>query len=883
MLRLMLLTQRIAIPLGGLVFLLTASPGEALIVDPPTDPLTLAQNGAPDGSRLLQNGQQFYQSGQYHQAVQAWQTAAQRFEQSQSPTNQALSLSYLALAQNALGEFEAANASIAVALDLATPYGSERPSLLAQIWNTQGRLSLNQGQAEAALQHWQQAQDWYAKANDTAGVLGAQINEVQALQVLGYFRQANLKSQAIDQKLATLPDPELKVFALRSFGNLLQITGTLAESSEKLNEALVLAEQQQDRQEQSLILNSLGNVYRQIEDPEAWAKSAEYYQRSVSIAPSLSTRVEAKLNHLSLLLSAIDNDALTEAGSETLPDLLLGLQTDLSQLPLSRQSLEAQVNWSIQLIKLRQSLQEQTNQRAIPEPLAAIADSPVLFPQQIAQTLALAIQQSQQLQDDRTESFATGILGSLYEQNQQWQEATQLTQRALVLAAQVKADDIAYRWQWQLGRILNQSGGDRVEAIAAYQGAIDTLHEIRGDLLATNPEFQFSFRESVEPVYREIVSILVQPNASEQDLRQARAAIEGLQLAELEDFFRSSCIDISTANIDELDPTAATIYPIILDDRLEVIRSVPGQPLRHHTVPLGKAEIENTLEQLLQSLNPAFDDQYRLNLSKEVYDWLIAPIEAELGTVETLTFVLDGFFRSIPMAALYDGNQYLIERYSIALAPGLQLVDPTRIDREQSRVLALGVSQARRDFPPLPGVKAELAEIEKALPTKVILDESFTEANMRDAVLAAPFPILHLATHGQFSSVSNNTFLLSWDQLINVKQFQDLIDERSFIPEQPIELLVLSACETAAGDKQAALGLAGFAVQSGARSTLATLWSVSDESTAQFMTNFYHTFLEQTELSRGATLRAAQLSLLKDSQYQHPFYWAPFVLVGNWL
>lgn len=889
----MRMTQRILFPLGGIFCCAwMVSPAEALMVDSVDPPLFISPDLVPprvqqiaqtlpsDPSDLILQGQQLYQSGQYSQAAQRWRTAAQQFEQSRSIPRQALSLSYLALAENALGDFEAANTTIAEALTLATPYGSGNPGLLGQIWNTQGRLSLTQGQAEAAVNQWQTAQRWYTAAKDTAGVVGSRLNEVQALQVLGYFRQANLKSKAIDAQLKALPDDSLKVFALRSFGNLLQITGTPANASEILNQALTLAEQQQNRQEQSLILNSLGNVYRQGDDAESLEKSADYYQRSAQAAPTLGLRVEAKLNHLSLLLNAAKTGTLAADPSRALPTLLADLGTELPELPLSRQALEAKINGAVQLIKLRQYLQ---SQKTLPPTLAPIADSPLLTPASIAQNLAQVIQEAQQIQDDRTESFATGTLGSLYEQTQQWEEATRLTQRALVLAAQVKADDIAYRWQWQLGRIFDHSGDDRRAAINAYQGAIDTLQDIRGDLLATNPEFQFSFRDSVEPVYRELVSLLIQPNASVADLKQARSAIEGLQLAELEDFFRSSCIDIPTTDIDQLDPTAAIIYPIILNDRLEVITSIPGQDLQHHTIPLRKTEVENTLEQLLQSLNPAFDDQYRLNLSKQVYDWLIAPIAPELGEVQTLTFVLDGFLRSIPMAALYDGQQYLVENYNIALAPGLQLVDPTQIDRANSRVLALGLSEARRDFPPLPGVKEELSEIEKALPTKVILDESFTEANMRNAVLETPFPILHLATHGQFSSMSSETFLLSWDELIDVKQFQDLIDERSFIPEQPIELLVLSACETAAGDKQAALGLAGFAVKSGARSTLATLWSVSDESTAKFMTNFYHSFLEQTQISRGAALREAQLTLLHQSEYQHPFYWAPFVLVGNWL
>jgi CHAT domain-containing protein len=98
----------------------------------------------------------------------------------------------------------------------------------------------------------------------------------------------------------------------------------------------------------------------------------------------------------------------------------------------------------------------------------------------------------------------------------------------------------------------------------------------------------------------------------------------------------------------------------------------------------------------------------------------------------------------------------------------------------------------------------------------------------------------------------------------------------------PIELLVLSACQTATGDRRAALGLAGLAVRSGARSTLATLWSVNDRSTALFMVEFYRE-LGQPGVTKAQAVRNAQLALLKQPQYEHPYYWAPFILLGNWL
>ena len=164
----------------------------------------------------------------------------------------------------------------------------------------------------------------------------------------------------------------------------------------------------------------------------------------------------------------------------------------------------------------------------------------------------------------------------------------------------------------------------------------------------------------------------------------------------------------------------------------------------------------------------------------------------------------------------------------------------------------------------------------------MLLDGNFTRDRIENEIQRKDFPIVHLATHGQFSSQADKTFLITWDKKINVKNLDQVLKERDKITQNPIELLILSACQTAVGDKRAALGLAGVAVRSGARSTLATLWSIQDQSTADFMNEFYQA-INQPNVSKAQALRQAQLSLLHSSQYQHPYYWAPFVLVGNWL
>lgn len=404
--------------------------------------------------------------------------------------------------------------------------------------------------------------------------------------------------------------------------------------------------------------------------------------------------------------------------------------------------------------------------------------------------------------------------------------ARELTEQALLMAEAIDAPEMTYRWQWQLGRIL-QAQGDRENAIIAYQEGVKTLKSISGDL-AINPEVQFSFQEKVEPVYRELVNLLLQPdregNVSQENLNRARNAIEDLQLAELNNFFRQDCLQAQAVSIDEVDRQAAVIYPIVLPDRLEIILSLPQQPLRHYPISVSAEQLEKIIAQFRYTLVIRSQRQF-FEPAQILYNWLIRPLEAQLSQnkVKTLVFVLDGSLRNIPVAALHDGRQYLLQKYGVALTPGLQLLEPQPLQQRGFSTLIAGLTEARNGFPPLNYVPQELEAIREKVATNILLDRTFTAEALEKAIEFSSYPIVHIATHGQFSSNIDKTFILAWDNRINIRQLDTLLRSRSPNRETPIELLILSACETATGDKQAALGLAGMAVRSGARSTLATL------------------------------------------------------------
>ncbi|HEY9660543.1 MAG TPA: CHAT domain-containing protein, partial [Allocoleopsis sp.] len=583
--------------------------------------------------------------------------------------------------------------------------------------------------------------------------------------------------------------------------------------------------------------------------------------------------------------------------------LLPAVQQLVSSLPPGQKAIEARINLAQSLVKL-------SRKQAGTE--AGLSSQQF---QEIAQLLAITAQQAKELQDHRSESFALGYLGELYEQTGQLQTAQQITRQALLLAQSHQANDIAYRWQWQLGRLLKAEAdaeGNKATytaAITAYSNAIDTLQSIRRDLVAVTAEEQLSFQETIEPIYRQLVTLLLQ-SPDRQTLNTARNVIESLQLAELDNFFREACLNGNPALIDQVDQTAAVIYPIILPDQLAVIVSLPQsasqsdvqQPtLTYYTVPVSQEELEATVKLLRDSLDQPNDSRF-LPPAQQLYNWLIKPIQdqLEVSSVNTLVFVPDGVLRNIPMSVLHDGQQYLIEKsYNIALTPGLQLLSTQPLAQEQLQsALLAGITESRPGFSALPNVVNELTQIQAEIPNTTILldqgissrvpelevDRAFTRSNFQAAIEATPFPIVHLATHGQFSSKIEDTFILTEDGRLSISDLRGALQTTAVRQDGVLELLVLSACETATGDQQAALGLAGVAVRAGARSTVATLWQVNDASSSMFMGEFYRQLsnIRALKMTKSEALRQAQLTLLADPDYQYPYFWAAYVLIGNW-
>jgi CHAT domain-containing protein len=201
--------------------------------------------------------------------------------------------------------------------------------------------------------------------------------------------------------------------------------------------------------------------------------------------------------------------------------------------------------------------------------------------------------------------------------------------------------------------------------------------------------------------------------------------------------------------------------------------------------------------------------------------------------------------------------------------------------RENAKVLAMGLTEPVQGFPGLPYVSSELKAIQTLYGGQFLLNEQFRVSAMEKELKKEPFGIVHIASHGSFGGTVDKTFILAFDERFSMERFGEYVGLFRF-RDEPLELLTLSACETAAGDEKAALGLAGVAVRAGARSAVATLWHVNDPASYELIVEFYKQ-LQKPSVSRASALQAAQLKMMNDLRYDHPGYWAPFLLINNWL
>ncbi len=513
-------------------------------------------------------------------------------------------------------------------------------------------------------------------------------------------------------------------------------------------------------------------------------------------------------------------------------------------------------------------------------------------------TQALATRSQTDLMDLRTrsralsmpdrEAQALGGLGRLYELGNRLDDALVLTDRALVLSALSGRTDLDYLWHWQRGRILGAAGDD-AGALDAYRQAARSLSRIRQDVTAHFFSIGQRVARAYGPVFTGAADILLRRARRQSDaqatLREARQILEEFKTVELQEYYQDRCVLEREANVvaaDGFDPGTAILYPVLLDDRLDMIVTFPDGRLALYSTPVGRETVEDTALSLRRLLVKVATNQYR-RPAETLYDWLIAPIDADLQAagVDTLVVAADGVLRTVPLSVLRDGDTILAERYAVGVIPNLTLTGGNRLSAEESQVLILGLSDAVQGFSALPHVDDEIREIAESFQSRILRNAEFSADGVERAFQGSPsFSAVHIASHGVFEASVSDSFILTHSGQISLDELEALLSTRN-IARGSIDLLTLSACQTAAGDDRAALGLAGVAVKAGTASALATLWVVNDEATAQLTGDVYRRLAGGT-VSKAHAVRAAQMALRDAVRYEHPYFWGAFLVIGDW-
>ena len=354
----------------------------------------------------------------------------------------------------------------------------------------------------------------------------------------------------------------------------------------------------------------------------------------------------------------------------------------------------------------------------------------------------------------------------------------------------------------------------------------------------------------------------------------------------------------------------ALIYAVPTPKKLELVLLLPQRaPIRKSVPAAARENLVNTARELVQEVTDItkVGTTSYIPAAKRLYQWIITPLETELknNRIDSLIFCMGPTLRSLPLASLHDGQKFLVEKYSVGLIPAFNMTDLNHRSLKNSPVLAMGASQFK-ELPPLIAVPVELATIvpNVSQQDKHFLNQEFTINNLRSQRATQPFNIVHLATHAQFNSgVPKNSFIQFWDSRLTLDRMRQLQWNNP-----SVDLLVLSACRTAIGDKDAEMGFAGLAIQSGTKSALASLWNVSDVGTLALMSEFYRYL--KTAPTRSEALRQAQTAMLRgevrlekgkligpnlgagvtlppslvalgNRNFKHPFFWSSFTMIGN--
>jgi CHAT domain-containing protein/uncharacterized protein HemY len=883
-----------------------------------------------EGGTLMGIGNVYNNLGEYPKALDFYQQALAIRRQVGDKAGEGGTLNNIGAVYNYLGEYPKALDFYQQALAIRRQVGDKagEGTTLSNI----GIVYRNLAEYPKALDFYQQALAILRQVGDKAGEGGTLSNIGSVYRNLGQYPKA---LEFYQQALAIrrqVGDKAGEGGTLSNIGSVYRNLGQYPKALEFYQQALAIRREVGDKAGEGTSLGNIGSVYSSLGQ---YPKALEFYQQSLAIVREIGDKAGegTSLGNIGSVYSslgqypkaldfyqqslAIRREVGDKAGEGTIFHNLGNVYNNLGEYPKALEFYQQALaivrevgNKDVEGTTLH-NIGFTLNKQNQPELAIVFYKQSVNVIETIRQDLRKLPQEQQKSYTETVASTYRGLANLLLGQGRILE-----AQQVLEL---LKLQEI--RDYTRNAKASNQTSG--IDLNSTEEQIIKT----HGSLIAFGQkvtECRKTQCSELSQLNDQLQALTTQYNQSIATLKQIianrRAADE--KVLDPNDFGRKA------REIIAAQPGTVLIYPFVVEDKTWLLLAAEGGVLKSVEVPVSRKQLGETVLKFRQLLQrPTSNIQELKATSKQLYDWLIKPLESEIKgnkKVTNLVFSLDRVTRYIPMAALFDGEKYLIENYSVSTILSAGLTDVSNRlppGTANTPVLGLGLSNAVAGFNPLPNVLAEVdmvvrendADKNGIYPGLAFLNNAFNWQILRDRLSGKK--ILHIATHGEFvaGKPEDSYLLLGTGEKLAIPQIKDLVS----FGLTDVHLVVLSACETALGGADAEgleiSGISAYFLEGGAKAAIASLWLVNDASTSLLMQSFYNQLANNTAESRitkAEALRNAQLSFLRGnnqtgtseesratvvlvlkpgtranfgSRFSHPYYWAPFVLIGNGL
>lgn len=771
------------------------------------------------------------------------------------------------------------------------------------------------------LGQYSQALDYFKESLTISRKIGNPIDEVDSLNKLGgVHRSLAQYKQALDfyqQSLAIAQRVEHHSGKFRNLSNIGLVyfdLGQYQQALKSFQKALAFSREINDRKSEAFRLNHLGRVYLHLGQ---YQQAIDHFRHSLEISREFGYRDVEWMGLINLGIvyyqlgqnhQALDYSKKSLAISQEIgipygeANSLISLGTVYGKLEQYKQALDVYYKAMNILVQVKDPESHWRVWYGISKLLYQLNQihSAILAGKQAINNLQSIRANNISLEKDLQVSYIEGKLEAYHALAEMLIEQSRLAEAEQVMAMLKEEEYFDFiRRDGKDDMRTTQTGYTQVES-----GIVKQIYQFNDLLVSLGKENEKlgKLRQIDEQAKARLAEV-------EKELEQAQDGFLNL-LSSLQDYFKQAgsdkALEFGERQLAQLERQqnllrvheAVIITTVATKDKLHLILTTPEVQLARESA-LTERDLNDLIKRFRNALKHPGSDP--VPLAQELYSYLVKPLEKDLQQAQTKTLMwsLDGALRYIPLATLHDGQQYLIEKYGLSLYTAAAQNNLHENNVSAWRAAGLGVSQAHPGFVALPSVPNELRNIIRqnendqigVLPGEIHLDQAFNRESFK-SVIRAGYPVLHIASHFKLQpgNGSLSTLLLGDGDLLSLDEFQ----RQAAFKLHGVDLLTLSACDTAVGDKGAGGEVESFAVMAqlrGANGVLASLWRVEDESTGLLMKRLYRLRSENTQLSKAEALRQAQVAMLNGNlqaqesghDFRHPYFWAPFVMMGNWL